>query len=39
LLADNHTHGLRIGPDTNQNGTYSDFDLQRTVAAIADAVG
>jgi hypothetical protein len=39
LLADNHAHGLRIDADTNRIGSYRDFDLQRTVAAITDAVG
>ena len=39
LLADNHAHGLRIDPNTNRNGSWGDFDLRRTVAAIADAVG
>jgi hypothetical protein len=35
LLNDNHAHGLRIGPDTNQNGKGGNLDLQRAVAAIA----
>lgn len=39
LLADNHTHGLRIGPDTNRNGSYGDFDLRLAVAAVSSAVG
>jgi len=39
LLAANDAHGLRIDADTNRNGSYGDFDLQRTVAAIRDAVG
>ena len=39
LLADNHAHGLRIGPDTNRNGSYGDFDFRRVVAAISSAVG
>jgi len=37
LLADNHAHGLRIDPDTNQNGSYGNFDLQRAVAAVSSA--
>jgi len=37
LLAQNHAHGLRIDPNTNRNGSYGDFDLQRTVAAISSA--
>ena len=39
LLAANDAHGLRIDLDTNRNGSWSDFDFQRTVAAIRDAVG
>ncbi len=39
LLADNHAHGLRIGPETNRNGVWRDFDFQRAVAAVSSAVG
>ncbi len=38
LLADNHNHGLRIGPDTNRTAGWGDFDLPRVVAAISSAV-
>jgi len=38
LLAVNHTHGLRIDPDTNQHGNYGHFDLHRAVAAVSSAV-
>ncbi len=37
LLAANHAHGHRIDPDTNRNGSWGDFDLQRAVAAISKA--
>ena len=39
LLADNHAHGLRIGPDTNRTAGWGEFDLPRVVAAVSSAVG
>ena len=39
LIAANHAHGHQIDPDTNHHGTGDRLDLQRTVAAIASAVG
>jgi len=39
LLAANHAHGLRIDPNTNQNGSWGNYDLQRTVTAIASTFG
>ncbi len=38
LRAANHAHGLEIDADTNQNGSWGDFDLQRAVTAITSAV-
>jgi Domain of unknown function (DUF222)/HNH endonuclease len=32
LIAGNHENGLRIDPDTNQNGTYGDLDLPLVLA-------
>lgn len=34
LVTHNDAHGLRFDSDTNQNGSYGDFDLGRAVAAI-----
>jgi len=41
LLAENHLHGLRIGPRTNRHGgsSFERFDLGFAVSAIAHAVG
>ncbi|MCY7302843.1 MAG: HNH endonuclease [Thermoleophilia bacterium] len=38
LVAQNDAYGLRIDADTNQNGSFGDFDLQRAVAAVTNAV-
>ncbi len=37
LRARNHARELRIDPDTNRTGNYSDFDLACAVGAIRDA--
>jgi hypothetical protein len=39
LRAANNARGLRIDPNTNQTGTYGDFDLRLVVAAITSAAG
>jgi Domain of unknown function (DUF222)/HNH endonuclease len=38
LIVENHRQGLTIGPDTNRNGGYHEFDLGAAVSAIWSVV-